>query len=120
MKKLGVIYLNYFPDLYGPTIIQTDVLVKEPAIIVWYHHNPEVPGFKLNLKLQGLEDFPLQNPLKDRILGTMMAGDGFKKIDDSTLVSNSGRQRHLQIAVLTDHQVPHIYQKNYVVVHWLL
>ena len=101
MKKLEVSDLNYFPDLYGPTIIQPDVLVKAPAAIVWYHHNPEVPGFKLNLKLQGLEDFPLQNPLKDRIFGAMMAGDGFKKIDDSTLESNSGRQRHLQIAVLT-------------------
>ena len=101
MKKLEVSDLNYFPDLYGPTIIQPDVLVKAPATIVWYHHNPEVPGFKLNLKLQGLEDFPLQNPLKDRIFGAMMAGDGFKKIDDSTLESNSGRQRHLQIAVLT-------------------
>ncbi|MGH2565879.1 MAG: DUF5703 domain-containing protein, partial [Ginsengibacter sp.] len=101
MKKLEVSDLNYFPDLYGPTIIQPDMLMKEPGKIVWYHRNPEVPGFNLNLKMQGLEKFPLQNPLKDRIFGAMMSGNGFKKIDDSTLASNSGRHRHLQIAVLT-------------------
>ncbi|MDP4283981.1 MAG: DUF5703 domain-containing protein [Bacteroidota bacterium] len=103
MKKLEISDLNYFPEEYGPTIIQPDVLMKEPGAIVWYHHNPDVSGFRLNLKMQGLEDFPLQNPLKDRIFGAMMEGDGFKKIDDSTLASNSGRKRHLQIAVLTQH-----------------
>ena len=105
MKKLEVSDLNYFPDLYGPTVIHPDVLLKETGAIVWYHHNPEVPGFKMNLKMQGLEDFPLQNPLKDRIFGAMMTGDTFKKVDDSTLVSTSGRQRHLQIAVLTQQPV---------------
>ncbi|MEP7233501.1 MAG: DUF5703 domain-containing protein [Ginsengibacter sp.] len=101
MKKLEVSDLNYFPEEYGPTIIQPDVLMKEPDEVVWYHHNPEVPGFKLNLKMQGLENFPLQNPLKDRIFGAEMGGYNFRKKDDSTLVSSSGQQRNLQIAILT-------------------
>ena len=101
MKKLEISDLNFFPELYGPTIIQPDVLMKEPGAVVWYHHNPEVPGFKMNLKMQELEGFPLPNPLKNRIFGAMMLGNNFKKSDDSTLVSDAGRQRHLQIAVLT-------------------
>ena len=101
LKKLEVSDLNYFPELYGPTIIHPDELVKASDKIVWYHHNPEVSGFKLNLKMQGLENFPLKNPLKDRIFGAAMTGNNFWKKDDTTLVSNSGKRRTLQIAVLT-------------------
>jgi hypothetical protein len=101
MTKLEVSDINYFPEIYGPTIIQPDIVLNSSGKVTWYHLNPELPGFKTNLKAQGLADFDVKNPLKDRIFGAVMQGDKFVKKDDKTLVSTSGKHRSLSITVLT-------------------
>lgn len=94
--------LNFYPEIYGPTVVQPDTVVGLPADrVAWYHLNPETPGFALNLKLQGLDGYPLPNPLKDRIFGGVMEGDGFVRADPKTLVSRAGSRRRLNIHVLT-------------------
>lgn len=101
MKKLEGSDINYFPEIYGPTIIQPDFVMNIPGKIAWYHLNPEVSGFKTNLIMQGLDGFGLNNPLKDRIFGAAMSGDKFEKKDDKTLRSETGKNRSLSIYVQT-------------------
>ncbi len=101
IKKLEASDINFFPETYGPTVIQPDVVLDRPNEIAWYHQNPELPGFKMNLKAQGLEGFNLNNPLKDRIFGAVISGKTFAKTDNSTLISRKGKERSLIVAVLT-------------------
>ncbi|HEX7411340.1 MAG TPA: DUF5703 domain-containing protein [Bacteroidales bacterium] len=101
MKKMEVSDLNFYPETYGPTIIQPDVVMNTPGKITWYHLNPEVQGFRKNLAAQGLDGFKLANPLKDRIFGASMSGDKFEKRDNKTLYSNTGSNRSIAISVLT-------------------
>ena len=101
MKKMEVSDLNFYPETYGPTIIQPDVVMDTPGKVTWYHLNPEVQGFRKNLAAQGLDGFRLANPLKDRIFGASMSGDKFEKKDNKTLYSNTGRNRSIAISVLT-------------------
>ncbi len=77
MKDALVSGLNYYPEIFGPTVVGPDVVMDEPAArIVWYHRNPETPSFAKNLTMQGLEDAGLKDPLKDRIFGAIMEGRG--------------------------------------------
>ena len=79
--------LNYWRDLFGPTVVQPDVVVDDPgAKIVWYHRNPETPSFAKAVGMQGLEGAGIADPLKDRIFGAVMEGDGFAKKDSRALV----------------------------------
>lgn len=101
IKKLEVSDINFYPETYGPTITQPDVVLNRLGKIAWYHLNPELPGFSLNLKAQGLEGFGLKNPLRDRIFGATFSGKTFVKKNNTTLISNKGKDRSLTIAVLT-------------------
>ncbi len=94
--------INYFTKIYGPIITKPDVLLSVPNKVGWYHHNPELQGFYTNLKQQGLDGFNVVNPLKKATFGALMSGSGFEKKDDKTLVSNSGKEINLTIAVLTE------------------
>jgi hypothetical protein len=94
--------LNFYPAISGPTVVQADeVLDLSSNRVGWYHRNPETPSFARNLALQGLEGFPLPNPLKDRIFGGVLEGDGFVKSDAKTLASTAGPVRRLAIHILT-------------------
>jgi alpha-L-fucosidase 2 len=96
--------LNYFPELFGKTVVRPDVIVDEASDrVVWYHENPETPSFLKNLTLQGLEKFPLPNPLAGRIFGGLMEGAGFARRTSTTLVSAAGRTRKLSVHLLTRH-----------------
>jgi hypothetical protein len=101
IKKLEISDINFYPETYGPTVIQPDVLMNLSDQVAWYHQNPELPGFRLNLKAQGLDGFNLDNPLKDRIFGAVMSGKKFVKKDNTTLISKKGKERSLAIVVLT-------------------
>lgn len=94
--------LNYFPELFGKTVVRPDVIVDAAADrVVWYHENPETPSFRKNLALQGLDGFPITDPLAHRIFGGLMEGPGFARATPSTLVSTGGGTRRLNVHVLT-------------------
>jgi alpha-L-fucosidase 2 len=102
MKDALVSGLNYYPEIFGPTVVGPDVVMDEPAArIVWYHRNPETPSFARNLTMQGLEDAGLKDPLKDRIFGALMEGEGFVRKGAKALVSEKGAARALNIHILT-------------------
>jgi hypothetical protein len=102
MKDALVSGLNYYPEIFGPTVVQPDVVVDEPADrVVWYHRNPETPSFAKNLSMQGLEGAGLQDPLKDRISGAILEGEGFLKKGTKSLVSEKSGVRRLGVHVLT-------------------
>jgi len=94
--------LNYFQEIFGSTVVQPDVVLDLPSNrIGWYHLNPETPSFAKNLSMQGLDKAPVRNPLKDRIFGAVMEGEGFSKRDHKTLAGPSGGSKELNIHVLT-------------------
>jgi alpha-L-fucosidase 2 len=94
--------LNYYSKIMGFSTVQPDVVPElKGDRIGWYHHNPETPSFARALVLQGLEKFPVRDPLKDRIFGGIMEGRGFVRRDPKTIVSAKGQARELNIHVLT-------------------
>ncbi|MBN2206294.1 MAG: hypothetical protein JW742_02720 [Candidatus Aminicenantes bacterium] len=96
--------LNFYPEIYGPTVVRPDTILDLPSDrVAWYHRNPVTPSFARNLALQGLEGFPLENPLEDRIFGGIMEGAGFVRTDLKTLASETGRTRRFNIHVATLH-----------------
>jgi uncharacterized protein DUF5703/concanavalin A-like lectin/glucanase superfamily protein len=96
--------LNFFPDLFGPAVVQPDVVYDDKSDrVIWYHHNQDSTRYALNMKLQGLADYPIQDPLKDRIFGALMEGDGFKKKDRVTLQGSGQNTYRLNINVHTAH-----------------
>jgi hypothetical protein len=94
--------LNYWRDLLGPTVVTPDIVIDDPADrVAWYHRNPETPSFAKTLAMQGLEGAGLADPLKDRVSGAIMGGEGFFKTGPRALVSDSGALRRLGVHVLT-------------------
>ena len=94
--------LNYFPALFPATVVHPDTVVETPRNrVIWYHRNPETPSFLKQITMQGLEKFPVPDPLKDRIFGGVIEGEGFIKRDAATLVSERGKVRRLDIHILT-------------------
>ncbi len=94
--------LNFFPALFAPTVVQPDTIVGSPENrVAWYHRNPETPSFLKQITMQGLEKFPVIDPLKDRIFGGVIEGDGFVRKDAASLVSERGKVRRLNVHVLT-------------------
>ena len=94
--------LNFYPELFGPTVVQPDLVLDHPSNrVVWYHRNSETPSFAKNVSMQGLENFPVVDPLKDRIFGAVMEGGGFVKRDDKTLTCSTGSTMRLNIHVMT-------------------
>ena len=102
LKDSLVSGLNHYPEIFGPTVVGADVVVDEPGDrVVWYHDNPETPSFAKNIAMQGLEGAGIADPLKDRIFGAAMAGEGFARQGTKTLVSKKGDVRRLAVHVLT-------------------
>lgn len=102
MKDALVSGLNYYPEIFGPTTVQPDVVVDGPSDrVVWYHRNPETPSFAKALSMQGLEKGGIEDPLKDRVFGGLMEGDGCVKRDKTSLTSGAGGVRRLNVHVLT-------------------
>lgn len=102
IKDALVSGLNYYPEIFGPAVVSADVVLDEPAgRVVWYHDNPETPSFAKNIAMQGLEGAGLADPLKDRVFGAIMEGQGFAKRGPSALVSRAGNVRRLGVHVLT-------------------
>ena len=101
MKDELVSGLNFYKEIFGPTVVQPDDVVDHPADeVAWYHRNPETPSFAKALSMQGLENAGIEDPLKDRISGAVMEGEGFVKRDKTSLLSEKDEVRRLNIHVL--------------------
>ena len=101
MKDELVSGLNYWRDIFGPTVVQPDDIVDDSSNrVVWYHRNPETPSFAKALAMQGLENAGVEDPLKDRISGAAMEGEGFVKRDKTSLLNEKSEVRRLNIHVL--------------------
>jgi len=95
--------LNHWRDLFGPTVVRPDVVLDEPGRdrLVWYHANVETPSFAKALAMQGLENAGIRDPLKDRVFGGLLEGEGFVKDGRLSLRSDGGAVRLLNVHVLT-------------------
>ncbi|MBP3693506.1 MAG: hypothetical protein J6J31_03600 [Thermoguttaceae bacterium] len=90
--------VTYRPD----SVVEASVLPE--SMVGWFHANgSETPAYDRLAKIQGSDDFPRVNPLKDRIFGAVIHADGAKKTDAQTLTFPSGTRHTVEIAVLTLH-----------------
>ena len=90
--------VTYRPD----SVVEASALPEDQ--IGWFHANgSETPAYDRTAKIQGSDDFPRVNPLKDRIFGAVIHADGAKKTDAQTLTFPSGTRHTVEIAVLTLH-----------------
>jgi alpha-L-fucosidase 2 len=95
--------LNHWRGLFGPTVARPDVVLDEPGRdrLIWYHANVETPSFAKALAMQGLEGAGVRDPLKDRVFGGLVEGEGFVKDGRTSLRSEGGAARLLNVHVLT-------------------
>lgn len=89
----------------GPTIVEPDTVLTElsPGRIGWVHHNSKSIGPELTMRIQGLDDYPLADPLLGRTFGAVITADRARRLDDLTLTTEPGRSQHVRVFVLTDH-----------------
>ena len=85
-------------------IIYPDVVVESTPFdgLMWYHHNQH-SIFPYSMDLQGLGGYKnkFADPLMNRIFGGAIWGDGFKKVDKSTLES-SGKIKEGKLYILAE------------------
>ena len=95
--------LNHWRDLFGPTVVRPDVVLEDRGKdrLVWYHANVETPSFAKAIAMQGLENAGIEDPLKDRVFGGLVEGEGFVRAGKMSLTSDGGAVRRLNVHVLT-------------------
>ncbi len=90
----------------GPEPIQSlgDAISQDiPDAVLWYHRNTKSPWPAI-LKHQGLAELStnLTDPIQDRTFGAMIRGEGFTRINATTLRSKAPAQRQaISIVALT-------------------
>lgn len=72
---------NYTGPSPYPTFVYPDVIAENSGNqLIWYHHNqkPEYDPYEINMRIQSLEGYmdKLEHPLKDRIFGALIEGEG--------------------------------------------
>ena len=95
--------LNHWRDLFGPTVVRPDVVLEDRGKdrLVWYHANVETPSFAKAIAMQGLENAGIEDPLKDRVFGGLVEGEGFVRAGKTSLTNDGGAVRRLNVHVLT-------------------
>ncbi|MCX6573117.1 MAG: DUF5703 domain-containing protein, partial [Candidatus Aminicenantes bacterium] len=95
--------LNHWHDLFGPTVVRPDVVLEDRGKdrLVWYHANVETPSFATAIAMQGLENAGIEDPLKDRVFGGLVEGEGFVRAGKTSLRNDGGAVRRLNVHVLT-------------------
>lgn len=90
-------------------VIEPDTILlpeEEPSLgwlLGWYRHNRQSIGPELCAKLQGLADFPRQDPLLNRIFGAVVFAPGAKVEGENTLCSGPAEYHRFEVAVHTAH-----------------
>ncbi len=87
-------------------IIYPDTLVTEldfDSLAVYHHNRKSIWGYSMDL--QGLGDYKEKfvDPLKDRVFGYLLWGEGIKKESNGTLVGNGRRQYAVYVLCKTMH-----------------
>jgi hypothetical protein len=89
---------------HAPTIVEPDtVLRNQPDRIGWYHHNQKSVGPELTMRIQGLSDYKMVDPLLHRTFGAVITAPNAKRVDDLTLTTTKGTVQRFNIYVLTEH-----------------
>jgi len=100
------IYLdrNKPTKIHAPTIVEGDTVIKGLSNrIGWYHSNNKTVGPEISMKLQGLSDYEMVDPILHRTFGAVITCENAKRIDDVTLATSSSKVQRLSIYVLTEH-----------------
>ncbi len=94
------------PNPY-PTVISPDEVLQHDHALIWCHHNRprENDAYTINMKLQGLGGCldRAPHPLTGHTFGAMVAGDGFEKTGELTLVASPATQHSLQVVAHVEH-----------------
>ncbi len=95
---------DIFPREPEKMIIQPDTVLTELTdSIGWYHHNHISVGPALCARIQGIEDFPRQDPLLHRTFGAIVTSSRPNRLDHRTLSSGEGTKHSFEIYVETLH-----------------
>jgi len=93
------------PDYqHSPTIVEPDtVLRNQRGRVGWYHHNSKSIGPALSMKIQGLSDYKMEDPLLHRTFGAVVTTEKGKRVDDLTLTTRAEKKQMFNIYVMTEH-----------------
>ncbi len=108
MKQLEVsdVLLNRSkPDqCEAPVFVEPDTIIDDlPDALGWYHHNVKSVGPSITGKIQGVADFPREDPLLHRTFGALVMTDEGQRIDPTTLARPRSTSHRFDIYVLTRH-----------------
>jgi hypothetical protein len=89
---------------HAPTIVEPDTILKDlDDRIGWLHHNKKSVGPELTMRVQGLADYPMDDPLLGRTFGAVITASNGQRSDDMTLSTKPGTSHQMAVFVLTDH-----------------
>ncbi len=89
-------------SLHEPVIVEPDHLIQDAKdYIGWYHYNKKSVGFNLNMKLQGLSDYPISDPILHRTFGAIINGTKAQRTSDKSLQTGAAKSGRLNVYVLT-------------------
>jgi hypothetical protein len=89
---------------YAPTVVEPDTILKDlDERIGWLHHNKKSIGPELTMRIQGMADYPMDDPLLGRTFGAVITAPSGQRMDETTLSTKPGLSHRLQFFVLTDH-----------------
>ncbi len=90
--------------LHAPVVIEPDDLIKNADdYIGFYHHNKKSVGFDLNMKLQGLSDYDMEDPILHRTFGAIIKGSKINRLNDNKIETKQAKKGQLDVYVLTKH-----------------
>lgn len=95
----GALTMQSKYEITPDTVLKTDQL--KPGQIGWLHHNGEKPAYAEAVKTQGMEDFPIPHPLKDRIFGALVQAKDAQAKDERTLLLPQGTSHVIEIVAET-------------------
>lgn len=95
---------DIFARTTSSTLVEPDTMLAGLTDCVgWYHRNIKSIGPELCAKLQGVADFPREDPILHRTFGALVAAGRPRRTSDRTLQSTAGTRHLFEIYVLTKH-----------------
>jgi len=84
-------------------VVPDTILENQQNRIGWYHHNKKSLGYEYSMRLQGLSDFKMIDPILHRTFGAIVTAENAKHIDDSTLSTSPATRHQMNVYVMTKH-----------------
>lgn len=104
--EIGDVYQDWAAadHQHAPTIVEPDTLLTDQkSRIGWYHHNKKSIGPAVSMRLQGLSDYPMVDPLLGRTFGAVVKTTNGTCVNDQVLKTKFGKSQRFDIYVLTSH-----------------